>query len=104
MQDCKVEDRTVTDTKMDIFDSYIFCIVDTIRVPQAEASENPSSGVGKDQKREGFAANVRWQTQNMNIILFNDLGGAVTVHDGPMAGWWVAQAFDVCVSERCVFY
>lgn len=32
VKDCLVEDRTVTDTKMDIFDNYLFCIVDTLYV------------------------------------------------------------------------
>ena len=61
-RDCIVEDTTVTDTKVAIFDHYLFIIVDTLLELEDDT----------------------WSTRNLNILLYKR--ACVTIHNGPIPG------------------
>ena len=94
--DCLSEDRLVSDTRMALYERYLFCIVDTV--------ENI---IGEDSQH-----NHRCMTRNLNVMVFE--AGVLSVHLGgidvsetvisrinaghgviPSCGWLVWCLFDV---------
>ena len=96
-RDCFVEDLTVTDTKVSLFDSYLFCIVDTLMPKKysADTTRPPSSTTTtttinstttKSTTTNSTTTNEaeEWETRNLNVILYQH--GAVCLHNGAMPG------------------
>ena len=95
IKDCFIEDTTVTDTKVSVFDTYLFCIVDTLL-------ENN---------------NKTWCTKNLNVVQFKQ--GTITLHNNsipgpadiydriinhhkgiiPCVGWILWASFDVLIGS-----
>ena len=67
-RDCIIEDTSVTDTKVSLFDMYLFLIVDTLVQKVGESS----------------SSSKEWETRNLNIILHKRV--CVTLHKGPIPG------------------
>ena len=98
-RDCAIEDTTVTDTKVSLFDSYLFCIVDTLMPKKYsnESTRTPSSTTTttttkstttttKSTTTNSTTTNEaeEWETRNLNVILYQH--GAVCLHNGAMPG------------------
>ena len=101
-KDCFVEDTTVTDTKVSLFDHYMFIIVDTLlendqRQQSTEQESKSSSSHSspskcihcnplnpKNPKNPKNMQHAEWKTKNFNIVQF--AYGTVTLHNQSIPG------------------